>query len=71
MKIELVGTGAIYTKYNGACTLINEDTIVDMPNGTLRNVAGSGTMYQFVPGHLPHSALMKAAAICRKHRHVL
>lgn len=38
MKIELVGTGAIYTKYNGACTLINEDTIVDMPNGTLKQL---------------------------------
>lgn len=38
MKIELVGTGAIYTKYNGACTLINDDMIVDMPNGTLKQL---------------------------------
>lgn len=38
MKIELIGTGAIYTKYNSACTLINEDMIVDMPNGTLKQL---------------------------------
>lgn len=38
MKIELVGTGAIYTKYNSACTLINDDMIVDMPNGTLKQL---------------------------------
>lgn len=38
MKIELVGTGAIYTKYNSACTLINDDLIVDMPNGTLKQL---------------------------------
>lgn len=38
MKVELIGTGAIYTKYNSACTLINEDIIVDMPNGTLKQL---------------------------------
>ena len=38
MKVELIGTGAIYTKYNGACTLINDDMIVDMPNGTLKQL---------------------------------
>jgi ribonuclease BN (tRNA processing enzyme) len=38
MKIELIGTGAIYTKYNSACTLINDDMIVDMPNGTLKQL---------------------------------
>ena len=38
MKIELVGTGAIYTKYNSACTLINDELIVDMPNGTLKQL---------------------------------
>ena len=31
MKVQLVGTGAIYTKYNSACTLINQELIVDMP----------------------------------------
>ena len=38
MKVELIGTGAIYTKYNSACTLINDDLIVDMPNGTLKQL---------------------------------
>lgn len=38
MKVELIGTGAIYTKYNSACTLINDDIIVDMPNGTLKQL---------------------------------
>ncbi len=41
MKVELVGTGAIYTKYNSACTLINEELIVDMPNGTLKQLLKS------------------------------
>lgn len=38
MKVELIGTGAIYTKYDSACTLINDDIIVDMPNGTLKQL---------------------------------
>lgn len=41
MKVELVGTGAIYTKYNSACTLVNEELIVDMPNGTLKQLLKS------------------------------
>lgn len=38
MKIKLIGTGAIYTRYNGACTLIDNRIIVDMPNGTLKQL---------------------------------
>ena len=38
MKVELIGTGAIYVKYNSACTLINDELIVDMPNGTLKQL---------------------------------
>lgn len=38
MKVELIGTGSIYTKYNSACTLINNDMIIDMPNGTLKQL---------------------------------
>ena len=38
MKITLIGTGAMYTKYNSASTLINEDLIVDMPNGTVKQL---------------------------------
>ncbi len=41
MKVQLVGTGAIYTKYNSACTLINQELIVDMPNGTLKQLLKS------------------------------
>lgn len=41
MDIELIGTGAIYSKYHSACTLINEDMIVDVPNGTLKQLLNS------------------------------
>lgn len=42
MDIELVGTAAIYSKYHSACTLINEDMMVDMPNGTLKQLLRTG-----------------------------
>lgn len=42
MKVELVGTGAIYTKYNSACTLLNEELMVDMPNGTVKQLLKNG-----------------------------
>ena len=38
MKVEVIGTGAIYTKYHSACTLIDEELMVDMPNGTLKQL---------------------------------
>lgn len=38
MNIELIGTGAIYSKYNSACTLLNDDMIVDVPNGALKQL---------------------------------
>ena len=38
MKVTLIGTGAIYTKYNSASTLINNNLIIDMPNGTLKQL---------------------------------
>lgn len=38
MNIELIGTGAICSKYNSACTLINNDMIVDVPNGVLKQL---------------------------------
>ncbi len=38
MNITLIGTGAIYSKYNSACTLINDDMIVDVPNGILKQL---------------------------------
>lgn len=42
MNIKLIGTGAIYTKYNSACTLIDNKIIVDMPNGTLKQLLKQG-----------------------------
>lgn len=42
MNVKLVGTGAIYTKYNGACTLVDNKLIVDMPNGTLKQLLKKG-----------------------------
>lgn len=41
MNIELIGTGAIYSKYNSACTLINDDMLVDVPNGVLKQLLNS------------------------------
>ena len=41
MKIDLIGTGAIYSKYNSACTLLNEDMLVDVPNGALKQLLNS------------------------------
>lgn len=38
MKIEMIGTGAIWTKYNSSCALVNNDMILDVPNGTLKNM---------------------------------
>ena len=38
MKIKLIGTGAIYTAYNSACTLVDNKIIIDMPNGTLKQL---------------------------------
>lgn len=38
MKIEMIGTGAISAKELSACTLINEEILVDMPNGTIKRL---------------------------------
>lgn len=38
MKIKLIGTGSMYTAYNSACTLIDNRIIVDMPNGTTKQL---------------------------------
>lgn len=38
MKVKLIGTGSIYTKYNSASTLVDNDLIVDMPNGTMKQL---------------------------------
>lgn len=38
MRIKLIGTGSMYTTYNSACTLIDDKIIVDMPNGTIKQL---------------------------------
>ncbi len=36
MKIEILGTGCMWTKYNSASYLIDESIMVDFPNGTCK-----------------------------------
>ena len=38
MKIEMIGTGAISAKELSACTLIDEEILVDMPNGVIKTL---------------------------------
>ena len=33
MKIKVIGSGCMWTKYNSACYLIDDDIMVDFPNG--------------------------------------
>lgn len=48
MNIKLIGTGAIYTAYNSACTLIDNKIIVDMPNGTLKQLLKEKTNIRLI-----------------------
>lgn len=41
MKINLVGTGSIGSKKMSACTLINDEILVDMPNGIVKKLKQS------------------------------
>lgn len=36
MIIKVIGSGSIWTKYNSACYLIDEDIMVDFPNGACK-----------------------------------
>ncbi len=42
MKVDLIGTGSIYTKYNSASTLINEELLIDIPNGCHKQLLKMG-----------------------------
>lgn len=33
MKVKVIGSGCMWTKYNSACYLIDDDIMVDFPNG--------------------------------------
>ena len=41
MKVKVLGSGCMWTKYNCACYLIDDDIMVDFPNGA------SKALYQF------------------------
>ena len=36
MKVKVIGSGSMWTKYNSACYLIDEDVMVDFPNGACK-----------------------------------
>lgn len=42
MKVKLIGTGAIYTKYNSACTLIDDKILVDIGSGNHKALLKQG-----------------------------
>lgn len=42
MKIKVIGSGDMWTPYNSAAYLIDEDILVDMPNGTCKNLFKQG-----------------------------
>ena len=50
MKIQLIGTGSMWTKYNSACYLIDDKIMVDMPNGWCKNLCKIGV----VPNEVDH-----------------
>ncbi len=38
MEIKLIGTGGIFSPYNSACTIIDRHILIDLPNGTLKQL---------------------------------
>ena len=38
MKVVLVGTGSMLNEYNSASFLIDNDILIDMPNGMCKNL---------------------------------
>lgn len=42
MKLDIIGSGAIFTKYNSACYLIDDKILVDIPNGTCKKLMTIG-----------------------------
>ena len=38
MKIDVIGSGAIFTKYNSASYLIDDKILFDIPNGTCKKL---------------------------------
>lgn len=42
MKIELIGTGSIFSASNSACSLLNDKILVDIPNGACKALIKGG-----------------------------
>lgn len=42
MKVKAIGTGSIFSSSNSACYLIDKDILIDMPNGTCKNLINFG-----------------------------
>lgn len=42
MKVELIGTGSIGAKELSACALINDEIMIDMPNGVVKRLKQTG-----------------------------
>ena len=42
MKVDLIGTGSIYTKYNSASTLVEDKLLIDIPNGCHKQLLKMG-----------------------------
>ena len=38
MEVKLIGTGGIFSPFNSACALINKHILVDIPNGSLKEM---------------------------------
>lgn len=38
MNVKMIGAGAIFSKDNSACYLIDNKILIDIPNGTLKGI---------------------------------
>ena len=36
MKVKVIGSGSMWNAYNSACFLIDDDIMIDMPNGACK-----------------------------------
>lgn len=42
MEVKIVGTGGIFSPFNSACAIINKHILVDIPNGSLKEMRKNG-----------------------------
>lgn len=64
MKIKVIGTGAIYTSYNSASTLVNDELIIDMPNGNHKQLLKMGQDIQKIRIHIYYSFTWRSFCRC-------